>query len=514
MVRMMTRTLRPATSTLLAALTLAAGLAMTPQLASAEPLGTTTTYQGQLKNNGQIFSGQADIEFRVFDAAIGGAQVGGTQTFLGVQVNGGLFTIPVNFGSGVFAGDARFIQISFRVSGSGNAYTPVLPRQAATAAPYALFALNAGNTFWQANGSAITNTNTGFVGINRTNRITSNEVFGVQANNTTGFGGMYMRTSGTAAQPFYGYSVNGGIDAFHYVDGNDESKWKLSVGGGTRLTVAVDGNIGIGTTTPTTAKLVISSTTDDGLRSTTNAASSFGVYGGGTSAGVRGECATSSGSGVYGVSNAAGNGGGGVPAGVRGDATAAGVAGGAFFNNVGTALYAQSTSGTAGFFSGNVTVTGNLSVSGTKNFVIDHPLDPANKLLYHISIESDEMLNIYSGTVTTDSTGMATITMPAWCDALNTDFRYQLTIVDDSGSDEFVQAKVARKMKDNAFAIRTSKPNTEVSWQVSGVRHDAWAKANPRTIEVEKTGADKGKFLSPEAFGSPTANAITPFNGR
>ena len=96
----------------------------------------------------------------------------------------------------------------------------------------------------------------------------------------------------------------------------------------------------------------------------------------------------------------------------------------------------------------------------------------------------------------------------------DTDFRYQLTIVDDSGSDEFVQAKVARKTKDNAFAIRTSSPNTEVSWQVSGVRHDAWAKANPRTIEFEKTGANKGKFLSPEAFGSPTASAITPFNGR
>ncbi len=96
----------------------------------------------------------------------------------------------------------------------------------------------------------------------------------------------------------------------------------------------------------------------------------------------------------------------------------------------------------------------------------------------------------------------------------DTDFRYQLTIVDDSGSDEFVQAKVARNMKNNTFAIRTSKPNTEVSWQVSGVRHDARAKANPRTIEVEKTGADKVKFHSPEAFGSPTASAITPFNGR
>ncbi len=513
MVQIMTRTLRPATSTLLAALALAAGLAIAPPQAIAEPLGTAITYQGSLKNDGSPFSGQADIEFRVFDAAVGGAQVGGTQTFLGVQVNGGLFTIPVNFGASTFAGDARFIQIAFRITGSGGAYTPVLPRQNVTAAPYALHALN---SFWEASGSAITNTNTGFVGINRSSRISTAEAFGVQSPSTSSFGGMYMRTSGASASPFYGYSVNGAIDGFHYIDGNDAGKWKLSVGSGsTDLTVTEDGVVGIGTTTPAGAKLVVTSSTDEAIRGTSSAAGSFGVYGSGLTAGVRGECGTTGGAGVYGVSNAAGNGAGsGTPAGVRGDATAAGVAGGAFFNNVGTALYAQSTSGTAGFFSGNVTVTGNLSVSGNKNFVIDHPLDPANKLLYHISIESDEMLNIYSGTVTTDSTGMATVTMPAWCDALNTDFRYQLTIVDDSGSDEFVQAKIAQKMKNNTFAIRTSKPNTEVSWQVSGVRHDAWAKINKRPIEVEKTGADKGKFLSPEAFGSPTANAITPFSGR
>lgn len=69
------------------------------------------------------------------------------------------------------------------------------------------------------------------------------------------------------------------------------------------------------------------------------------------------------------------------------------------------------------------------------------------------------------------------------------------------------------QLKNNGTPF-TGQPNTEVSWQVSGVRHDAWAKINPCTIEVEKTGADKGKFLTPEAFASPTANAINLFSGR
>jgi hypothetical protein len=62
-------------------------------------------------------------------------------------------------------------------------------------------------------------------------------------------------------------------------------------------------------------------------------------------------------------------------------------------------------------------------VNGTKNFRIDHPLDPAHKYLQHAAIESNQVLNVYSGNVTTDKTGTATVRLPAYFDKLNTDPR-------------------------------------------------------------------------------------------
>jgi hypothetical protein len=57
----------------------------------------------------------------------------------------------------------------------------------------------------------------------------------------------------------------------------------------------------------------------------------------------------------------------------------------------------------AGNFSGNVSVSGSLSKGGG-SFKIDHPLDPANKYLYHSFVESPDMKNIYDGVATLDET--------------------------------------------------------------------------------------------------------------
>ena len=67
----------------------------------------------------------------------------------------------------------------------------------------------------------------------------------------------------------------------------------------------------------------------------------------------------------------------------------------------------------AGYFDGNIEVTGTVFGSA-KDFKIDHPLDPANKYLVHTSVESSEMMNIYTGNVTTDELGIATVTLPDW----------------------------------------------------------------------------------------------------
>lgn len=88
-----------------------------------------------------------------------------------------------------------------------------------------------------------------FTGVNRTARITGAEYFGVRAPVSAGYGGMYVETAGATGLPFYGYAVNGGARAWHYLDGADGYKWKLYVGGD-RLTVTPGGLVGIGTINP------------------------------------------------------------------------------------------------------------------------------------------------------------------------------------------------------------------------------------------------------------------------
>jgi hypothetical protein len=150
----------------------------------------------------------------------------------------------------------------------------------------------------------------------------------------------------------------------------------------------------------------------------------------------------------------------------------------------------------------NLNVTGTLSKS-SGTFKIDHPLDPANKYLYHSFVESPDMKNIYDGNITTDGSGLATVTLPDWFEALNRDFRYQLTVIG-----QFAQAIVASEISHNQFIIRTDKPNVKVSWQVTGIRQDAYANAHRVQVEEDKPPQEQGRYLHPELFGAPAEQAI------
>jgi hypothetical protein len=160
---------------------------------------------------------------------------------------------------------------------------------------------------------------------------------------------------------------------------------------------------------------------------------------------------------------------------------------------------APSTAGYAGYFSGRAHVTGTLSKGGG-SFKIDHPLDPENKYLYHSFVESPDMKNIYDGVVTTDANGFATVAMPDWFDALNRDFRYQLTVI---GKGEWSQARIHEPLAQGRFTIETSRPRVQVSWQVTGIRKDHFAEANRIPVEEGKPDDERGKYLHPEAWGQP-----------
>ena len=160
------------------------------------------------------------------------------------------------------------------------------------------------------------------------------------------------------------------------------------------------------------------------------------------------------------------------------------------------------TAGLAGEFLGDVEVSGNLSKGGG-SFKIDHPLDPENRYLYHSFVESPDMMNIYNGNVTTDANGEAIVTLPDWFEALNKDFRYQLTVIGT-----FAQAIVADEVKDNRFAIRTSAANVKVSWQVTGIRKDPYANRHRVPVEEHKSGRERGTYLHPEAFNQPEERGV------
>jgi len=168
----------------------------------------------------------------------------------------------------------------------------------------------------------------------------------------------------------------------------------------------------------------------------------------------------------------------------------------------GNGIEAYTGSDLAGYFSGNVSVEGSINkLSGS--FKIDHPLDPANKYLYHSFVESPDMMDIYNGNVVTDATGNAIIPLPEWFETLNRDFRYQLTVIG-----QFAQAIVVQKVSHHQFGIKTDKPGVEVSWQLTGIRQDPWANAHRIPVEEEKDARDRGHYIRPELYGAPEEASV------
>ena len=162
----------------------------------------------------------------------------------------------------------------------------------------------------------------------------------------------------------------------------------------------------------------------------------------------------------------------------------------------------------AGYFLGNVNVTGTLS-KGAGSFKIDHPLDPENKYLYHSFVESPDMKNIYDGVVILDNNGEALVTLPDYFEALNNKFRYQLTAIGAPGPNVYI----AEEISNNKFKISGGMAGMKISWMVTGIRKDSFANKNRIPIEVDKKESEKGYYLHPEAFGMQKEEGID-FNNR
>ncbi len=260
------------------------------------------------------------------------------------------------------------------------------------------------------------------------------------------------------------------------------------------------GNVGIGTSNPG-YKLHVAGGSGTAIYGETNgSAPQAGVYGKTTNAGsygVWGVTSVNLGYGVFGSAN-----------------TVAGVSGYGVYGEAGSSgiavvgMNANTTDGKAAQFNGRVNISGITEITGTLikpggSFKIDHPLDPENKFLSHSFVESPYMLNIYNGNVTTDANSAAVVTLPDYFEALNRDFRYQLTVIGT-----FAQAIIAEEITGNQFKIATSQPNVKVSWQVTGVRQDAWANQHRIPNEELKSESERGYFLHPELYGKDEEKSL------
>ncbi len=575
--------------------------------------GVAITYQGQLQQQGQPFSGAVNLEFRLFDAAAGGSQVGNTVVRNDWPVNDGLFLVELDFGQDAFDGEDRYLQVI--VNG-----TALEPRQAVGATPLALFALNTPSPSpWQRLPTNHIHYSTGRVGIGTSTPAAglhtrvpggggilsvtdgSGGVRAIQGESTSTQGlnmgvlGIARSSMGIGVQGFVGpsspagdpvgvwgsadFNPGGGTGVFgeasgptgigvrgrahrnssatigvkgevnspegfaaHFTgpdgsrnyferrvgihtttpqaqlhvqaDGSVDSLRLVRSNGIESMRVTNDGRVGIGTTSPASSLEVRSAGSTDVLRLTrSNGTEALRVTNAGnmglgtTSPGARLDATAPSGN-VIRATHSNGH------FGIVGDANAGvfGQRGGAGFtarawlghsNNIG--ILAQGgtlAGGVAGRFEGNVNVTGTLTKGGG-SFKIDHPLDPTNKYLFHSFVESPDMLNIYNGNVTTDRAGFAEVELPDYFEALNIEFRYQLTVIGT-----FAQAIVAEEIKGNRFVIATDQPGVKVSWMVTGIRNDPWAKANRIKPVVPKPGHERGQLLHPEAWQLTESNEL------
>lgn len=330
-------------------------------------------------------------------------------------------------------------------------------------------------------GVAIYGTSTNNYGVSaQTSNSSYAGVFGYNTNSTSGngvtgssngSGGNGVEgdgNGGTSAAGVYGVSTSGGTGV-------------IGQSGGTYSNVTGSGLHGIGSTYgvygtgPTGVHGSSSSAYGSGVYGISSGSAAFGVYG-----------SSSAGDGIYGTSSAGGYGG--IYAAGTGSAN--------------VALYATGGTDYVATFNGDINVLGTV-YKDADDFKIDDPVDPGNKYLVHCCVESNEMINIYRGSMIFDSEGRAIVTMPSWFQAENMDFNYQLTCIGKSAP-----VYISKEIANNQFELGGGLPGLKVCWVVTGARHDPWAAAHPLVVEQDKRGAERGKYRNPEVYGNPKSAGI------
>jgi hypothetical protein len=479
------------------------------------PLDNGFTYQGQLNENGQPFTGDVNFTFFLYDAQSGGVQIGNPVSKPNERVENGLFTLIINrpdrFGPNAFNGEQRWLEIW----ANGK---PLSPRQELTAAPYALFALRAP---WS-----------GLIGVPDVALLSSAQTFTARQ---TFSAGMATNAFQLSASPQPGYVLTS--------DGAGNGSWQspqvpvpLTVSGSQS-----NGPIITGENTNTSGSAIgISARTLNGAAVNAEATGTAGI-----NVGVSAVTESPNGFAVYGVAHSTGTGSayggyfesrntsgavavyGQTTFGATGDVggwfrsqgtSGRGVIGMALGSGATRAVWGQvnSPDGYGVYSSGNLHIDGNFTATGNKSFRIDHPDDPANKYLLHYAAESPEVINFYSETVTLDERGEAVVELPHYFAKINRRPRYQLTAVgapmpmlhvaeeiDEAAPSAGAEAGPGEPAPVCWFRIAGGAPGAKVSWRVEALRNDRWVQTHAAPVEIEKEGLEKGTYQHPELYGHP-----------
>ncbi len=175
-----------------------AGMAVLWAAMASMALAGSFSYQGRLLDGGQPATGSYDLQFRLFDAASGGAQVGATVTIEDANVDAGLFTAALDFGAGVFTGADRWIEMGVRPGTESGAFA-LFAREKVLASPDALHAQSLGTASTQPLEIKVNNMRAFLLEYSAT----SPNVIGGHAANlaTAGTDGAAIAGGGTSAMP-------------------------------------------------------------------------------------------------------------------------------------------------------------------------------------------------------------------------------------------------------------------------------------------------------------------------
>jgi hypothetical protein len=234
-----------------------------------------------------------------------------------------------------------------------------------------------------------------------------------------------------------------------------------------------------------------------------------GVYGlasdvGGHGCGVYGGSGSISGVGVWGCAYSTL----GFPCGGRFESASSGATGVRGYASASTGpgigVYGvtNSPSGHAGYFSGDVYVTGDINKAAC-SFLIDHPLDPENKLLRHNCMESPEHLVVCRGKVRLDAHGETTVEMPEYFAAVAKEDEATIHLTSQGRPFPTGYAWSADHRSFTAYG----EPEREVSWMVMAERDDPVIRQMGHPVEEDKGPnnkfCDRGTLLQPAAYGYP-----------